>query len=252
MTKLWVLVAVYNERDNIEELINSFMLLRSQVGDDFQVKIVIVDDGSTDGTTNVIKSNNKISDIECLTLRENSGPGAAFAEGFSYITERISTDDLLVTMEGDNTNRIETLMRLIIRSKEGYDVVQASPYAYGGGFSGTPWWRLLVSYCANQLTMNLLRLHGLTVYSCFFRLYSGRCILKLKSIYGSKIIELTGFEWAVEMLYKLSLIGVRISEVETKIDWNLRKGSSKMRTIKTIKGYIRVFCLAGHWKREKV
>ena len=245
---LHVLCAVYNESANIPKLLQNFRVLCKELEEEFTVKFILVDDGSTDGTYSSIEQHNRELTLNAIRLSHNGGPGVAFSRAFEALSKNLQSNDWVATMEGDNTSNTETLLRMIRRSKESYDVILASPYAYGGGFHGTPWWRLAVSFIANQLTTIVLNLFGLTVTSSFFRLHSAKCIMRLQSIYGNKIIESPGFEWAVEMLFKISLVSSRISEVEMQVDWNLREGASKMKTIRTSIGYFKVFFNSRRWR----
>src|SRR6185295_8533568 len=97
------------------------------------LSFVVVDDGSVDGTCERLNAAVAGLDLTVLRHEVNRGPGAAFASGFAYLAERIGPDDWVVTMEGDNTSRLELVRQMLTRSREGYEVILASPYMYGGG-----------------------------------------------------------------------------------------------------------------------
>jgi glycosyltransferase involved in cell wall biosynthesis len=245
---LYVVIAVCNEADNVPRLVSDLTRLRDGVRHEFDTRLVIVDDGSRDGTADLLKRESQNLNLEILHHDGNQGPGAAFGTAFEYLAQNLNPDDWVATMEGDNTSRIETLLQMSTRRREGYDVVFASPYSYGGGFAGAPWRRRVLSHLANQLTMIVLRISGFHVLSSFFRLHSAPTLLKLQKTFGPRIVETRGFEWALEMLYKMVLLSVRISEVETLVDWQKRAGVSKMKTAKTSIGYIKIFLAHSRWK----
>ena len=245
---LYVMASLFNEAENVPPLVSDLVRLQELVGNEFATRIVMVDDGSSDGTAGVLRKEMPGLELEILKHDRNQGPGAAFGTAFEHLAKKINQEDWIATMEGDNTSRIDTLLQMLTRRKEGYDVVLASPYAYGGGFVGTPWWRKATSHLANELTMSVLRLYGLRVLSSFFRLHSGRTLLTLQDRFGPRIVEMPGFEWALEMLYKMALLNVRMSEVETLVDWRKRAGASKMRMLRTIRGYARVLLTHARWK----
>jgi len=231
---------MYNEEQNVDKLLKALSHAQKTLNREFTVHVIFVDDGSTDNTVNRIRGKERNLKLVLLEHATNRGPGAAFGTAFDYLQGRLQADDWLVTMEGDNTSSLETLHHMLVRRKEGYDVILASPYLYGGGFSQVEIHRLFLSHIANGLVKILLGIRGIQTFSCFFRLYSGRVILRLQGAYGGRIIKSPGFECMVEMLAKLIKIKARISEVETKIDWNDRVGRTKMNVMKTIAGYFRL------------
>jgi len=240
---LYVIIPVYNEEKNIETLILSLSLVREKIGQKYKIVIIFVDDGSIDNTLENIKKYTSNFPLVVLSHSNNLGPGAAFGTAFEYLFDHLCSDDLVVTMEGDNTSSIKTLNHMLIRKKEGYDVVLASPYLYGGSFSQISKKRLVLSHIANGLVKIFLGVKGIQTFSCFFRVYSGSIIQRLQAKYGNRILETIGFESMVEMVAKLIKIGATISEVELKLNWELRKGKSKMKTSKTIIGYLRLFAI---------
>lgn len=240
---LYIIIPVFNEDDNICGLISSLSLIKKKTIQKYETNIVFVDDGSLDNTHQTIKDNNQNLEIVVLRHQKNLGPGAAFGTAFEYLSKRFNSDDLIATMEGDNTSSIETLLHMLIRKKEGYDVVLASPYLYGGTFSQVSKKRVILSHIANALVKIFLGIRGIQTFSSFFRLYSGHILQRLQYEYGNKIIESNGFECMIEMTAKLINIGATMSEVEFNLNWDIRRGESKMKTIKTIFGYIRLFAV---------
>lgn len=240
---LYLIIPVFNEEENIDGLIHSLSLVKAKASPKFEVITIFVDDGSVDNTQKYIQRCNKHLKFVILSHPKNLGPGAAFGTAFEYLFNRLRPDDLVITMEGDNTSSIETLKHMLIRKKEGYDVVLASPYLYGGSFSQVSKWRLILSHIANGLVKVFLGIRGIQTFSCFFRLHSGRILQRLQTEYGHRIIETRGFECMVEMIAKLINIGATISEVELNLNWEIRKGDSKMKTSKTIFGYLKLFAI---------
>jgi dolichol-phosphate mannosyltransferase len=238
---LFVIIPLYNEELNVGNLVNSLKCLVDNISSEFLVQIIIIDDGSVDNTVAAIKTHCESLQNVILEHPVNRGPGTAFSTGFKYLNGRIGADDLVLTMEGDNTSNIDTIQHLLVRRKEGYDVVLASPYLYSGGFSHVSFIRVILSHLANTLVKIFTGIRGIVTFSCFLRLYSGATIIKLQKIYGPKIIQSKGFESMVELLAKLVFIKSSISEVEMIVNWNERAGKSKMKLLKTIFGYLWLF-----------
>jgi dolichol-phosphate mannosyltransferase len=155
-----------------------------------------------------------------------------------------------MTLEGDNTSRLETGRRMLVRLTEGYDVVLASPYCYGGGFAKTSLLRLFLSHAANGMVKVALGVRGIQTMSSFFRLYRPGILMRLQAVYGPGILERAGFESMVEMIIKLILVKATISEVEMHLDSSQRIGASKMKILKTIRGYLSLWTVRPKWVRQ--
>lgn len=237
---LFVIIPLFNEEGNILELTKDMKNLERDVSSEFNLNIIFVDDGSYDNTSKEVLSNMNGFDFKLLKHKYNMGPGVAFATAFESLALVIEKEDWVVTMEGDNTSRMDTLLHMLIRMKEGYDVVLASPYLYNGGIAEASFGRIMISHVANALVKILMGLRGIQTFSSFFRLYNGDIILKLQRLYGDKIIRSNGFECMIELLVKLVRLKATISEVEMRLDWSKRVGKSKMKIVKTIIGYLKL------------
>ncbi len=250
MSVLHLLIPVYNEEGNVEKLIQNIESLAEDLRSDFELRVVFVDDGSDDGTAGKIESSESTVPVTVLPHRANKGPGAAFATGFEVLRSDLSPGDWVVTMEGDNTSRLDTLKQMLVRRLEGYEVVLASPYAYGGGFNETSRFRVLLSHIANGLSKVFLGIRGILCFSSFFRLYNYDVLQRLYKHYGSGIIEVSGFGCMLELLCKLIYVNATMSEVAMTLDTSERAGASKMRILQTVQNYFTVFSLARKWKRQ--
>jgi len=246
--RLFFIIPVLNESPNIPRLMSNLEELRASLDGQFECRIIFVDDGSTDDTSARIMQHSGSLSVEVLTHQSNCGPGAAFGTGFEHLHSVLGQTDWAVTLEGDNTSRIQTLHQMLVRRLEGFDVVLASPYMYGGGIIQTSLFRIFLSHMANTLIKELLGIRGILTMSSFYRLYSAPVVMRLQQRYGLRIVEASGFECMVELLAKLIRVEATISEVAMPLDGSQRLGKSKMRILRTICGYFRLFTLAGSWK----
>jgi len=245
---LYMIIPLFNEEPNVGALLESLKSLVRDISSEVTVFVLFVDDGSSDNTVSLLEKQGQAVPHTILKHSRNRGPGYAFGTAFEYLSDKLNPDDRVLTMEGDNTSEIKTIEHMLVRRKEGYDVVMASPYLYSGGFSHVTLFRLVISHIANGLVRIILGIRGLVTFSCFLRLYTGEIIIKLQKRYGPRIIRYAGFESMVELLAKLTLVKARISEVETKVDWGKRKGKRKMKIIKTSFGYLKLFV---NWPKLK-
>ncbi len=248
LPKLYMIIPLFNEGPNVGTLVESIKKLVQNISSEFSVTVLFVDDGSSDNTVSLLKKQGQIISHTILKYSKNRGPGYAFGTAFEYLSDKLNTDDWVLTMEGDNTSEIKTIEHMLTRRKEGYDVVLASPYLFGGGFSHVTLFRMFISQIANGLVRIILGVRGLVTFSCFLRLYNTTAITQLQNMYGKRIIQFSGFESMVELLAKITLMKARISEVETRVDWGKRRGKSKMKIIKTSLGYFKLFF---HWPKIK-
>jgi dolichol-phosphate mannosyltransferase len=245
---MYVVVPLLNEVENIPTLIRGWEALQHRVPH-YTISVILVDDGSTDGTGSVALEHGKEIDLVVLTHETNKGPGYAFGTAFEYLVNRVQSEDVVLTMEGDNTSRVELIPTMLERmEREKYDVVLASPYTYGGDIQNTKLIRVLLSHFANAFVKVVLDIRGIHTVSSFFRLYTGDIIQRLQRRYGSRILERSGFESMVELLKKLIILGSSISEVPMKLDTLKRAGSSRMRALRTILGYLSLSFDVKKWK----
>ena len=247
LPQLYFIIPVFNEEANVPKLLQNLAALGRELQSEFTCKIYFIDDGSIDQTAAAILRNRDQLPVEVLLHKSNQGPGTAFATGFRHIVPQLRLLDWVVTLEGDNTSRLETLRQMLLRRLEGFEVVLASPYAYGGGITQTSLIRIFLSHVANTLVKELLGIRGILTMSSFFRLYSAKVLMRLEKRYGARLIESPGFECMVELLAKLIKVEATISEVAMALDGSQREGKSKMKVFLTITGYLRLFRKRKKW-----
>ena len=241
--KVIFIIPAYNEAENLPLLLKN---IRSGMeGKDYPYTIIIVDDGSTDGTDMVLKEFSASLPLKVIRHNGNLGVGEVFRRGFKEALSIASPDDILITKEADNTSDINILPQIIKKVGEGYDVVLASCYASQGKIVGTSLFRKVLSGGANMLLKIFFPIDGINTYSSFYRGYKARIISKATSHYGPRLIEENGFACMVELLIKLSRLKAKITEVPLVLYFKARRGKSKMKIFSTIKGYFRVI------KRER-
>jgi len=245
--RVFIVVPVFNEAPNIPTLFAGFRELEAQLKPRLAVQYILVDDGSSDDTVAVTRREAAGLELTVLEHGVNRGPGAAFATAFGHLAQKIQDADWVITMEGDNTSRHSLIRQMFTRAAEGFDVVLASPYMYGGGITQTSFLRKLLSSGANLVVKDLLDIQGILTVSSFFRLYRGGALLRMQRAFGPGIVERAGFESMVEMVMKMAMMRLAISEVAMTLDSSLRKGKSKMKIVRTIFGYLSLWRCKQSW-----
>ena len=248
MATLHVVMPALNEAPNIERVFEDLAAARRRHADRLDVRVVLVDDGSSDSTEGRAHEAARERELELTVLRHGvpQGPGRAFATAFRSLA--LGDGDYVLTLEADNTSRLELVDQMLQRSAEGYDAVFASPYAYGGEIVSTNLVRIGLSHVANGFVKEFLGIRGLLTVSSFYRLYRGAAIRRLQSHYGPGIVESAGFESMVELVLKMSYLRMTISEVPMVLDAGRRVGKSKMKLMRTGLGYLTLFKRKAAWR----
>jgi len=208
----------------------------------FEYNIFIVDDGSNPKLATLIAADLQCNNrIKIFEHESNQGPGRAFQTAFKALPNILSSQDIIVTLEGDGTSTVDSLPTLFAEiSKESNkaDLVLASPYLRGGGLINSPLWRKVLSFIGNKIFRIALGLKDIKTLSSFYRAFSGDAINKLRTAYGLEILNTNGFVCMLELVWKSRQIGLVIREVPFILDGSLRQGPSKMKVTKTILEYI--------------
>lgn len=112
-----VVIPIYNEEENIKELYVKLTNVLPSITEKYE--IVVVDDGSTDNSFNILKGiNREDKKVKVIKFRRNFGQSAAISAGFNY-----AKGDVIITMDGDLQNDPADIPLLLEKIKEGYDVV---------------------------------------------------------------------------------------------------------------------------------
>src|SRR5437899_3900209 len=143
MTTRLVLLA-YNEEAGLAANLKAISRLALP-----EVEVIVVDDGSTDGTQAILRQAKEWMRLEVLTHVTNRGVAAAFDTGLRHAAAVSAPEDFVITMEGDGTSDLAALRPMIALLAAGHDVVIASRYVENGAYEGFPLSRHFFSVSAN-------------------------------------------------------------------------------------------------------
>lgn len=235
-----IVVLAYNEAAMLPKLLER--LNGVLVGQKESFRLLVVDDGSKDGTGDTAQALSAKYPVVVLRHAVNQGVAKAFDTGLRKAAAEAEGDDVIVTMEGDGTNDPETLPPMLEKFKEGFDVVCASRYAKGGGYRGFPLKRYLLSIGANTAARIFFRIPEVRDYTLFFKGYRASLLKRAISAYGECFVEGRGFASNAEILVKTCRGGsVRCAEVPTVYRYDLKAGKSTMKIGKNLVEYLRLF-----------
>ena len=213
--KSLVIIPTFNEIENIQRMLDTVMSLEPEFN------VLIVDDGSPDGTAKVVKENQKKHDrIHLLERSGKLGLGTAYIAGFHWALER--GYDLIYEMDCDFSHNPNDLVRLREACMNGAGVAVGSRYTRGGKVSNWPVGRILMSYFASVYVNTILWL-GVRDSTAGFKCYRREVLERI----DLSRIQFIGYAFQIEMKYNARQLGFSIEEVPiTFIDREL--GTSKM------------------------
>ena len=202
--KYSVLIPTYNERENLPIIV--WLLVKYFTEEDIEYEIIVIDDGSPDGTLEVGKQLEKIYGSDKIVLRPRAkklGLGTAYIHGVKH-----ATGNYIIIMDADLSHHPKFIPEFIKKQKEGdYDLVSGTRYAGGGGVNGWDLKRKTISRGANFVTQVLLR-PGASDLTGSFRLYKKTVLEKLVAATVSK-----GYVFQMEMIVRARQQGFTIGEV---------------------------------------
>lgn len=235
---IYLLIPAHNEAENLPRLFETWRKVSADLKQ--PLRFMIIDDASSDDTASLSRAAG--SDVEVHSLNPNQGPGGAFIFGFNLLLPRLNGDDLVFTVEADNTSDAGIAKEMIEAYNDGTDLVLAACYADGGAVLGTTPVRVFLSSSANLLLMTAFRFPNVTTFTSFYRLWRPAL---LKCLAGEKgiVIRLHGFVCMAELLLLSFLSGARVREVPMVLEGFQRQGQSNMKIMKTIFEYFRFFVL---------
>ncbi len=212
-----VIIPTYNEIQNIEAIIRKVMLLQGNF------HVLIVDDGSPDGTGTKVKELQK-EFPERLHLLERSGKqglGTAYIAGFNWALKRNYA--FIFEMDADFSHNPDDLIRLYNAcAKDGYDLAIGSRYISGVNVINWPIGRVIMSYYASAYVRFITGMKIMDT-TAGFKCYRRKV---LETINFDKI-RFKGYAFQIEMKFTASKYGFKITEVPI-IFTDRSKGASKM------------------------
>jgi len=231
--KCIVMLPCHNEERNLERLIPS---IHKALHARMSYQIIAVNDGSTDGTGGILYKLSEKYPIIVTKHKCNSGLASALRTGLNLAVEHASDEDLIVTMDADNTHDPEYIPQLAEEAKRS-EVVISSRYAKGGKQLHVPSYRVILSRVLNLFVRILARMPVKDATSGY-RCYKASALKKTMQIFGEKFIESGGFEVSCEILLKTYWCSGAVSEVPNTLDYSKKIGRSKIKIMPTIFSYI--------------
>lgn len=229
-----VVLPAYNEEDALPPLLHR--LHSVSVGHfGSTLSVIVVDDGSTDRTAERAKAGAPPGlDLRLVSHAENRGLNEAVRSGLLAALEQADDDDIVVTMDADDTHAPGLISRMTMLIEEGNDVVVASRFAPGGRVLGVPLSRRILSRGASLLFRFVYPVRGVRDYTCGYRAYRAALLKEAFTRWGRQFVSEPGFSCMVDILLKLSRLQAVITEVPLVLRYGRKPGKSKMNVRRTV------------------
>ena len=229
-----VVLPAYNEAESLRELLPqlSESLRREKV----DYIVYVVDDGSTDKTDKVVERySRKDKSVRLIKHQKNQGLAEAINSGFKKAIKNSHANDILVTMDADNTHLPGLIMRMVRLIFEGHDIVISSRFVSSSRVRGVPTNRRLLSRIGSIIFRLLFPIQGVKDYTSGYRSYRVGLVKQAVNFYGNEFLSEKGFTCMVDILLKLRRFDPLCTEVPMILRYDQKIGKSKMDVPLTIK-----------------
>jgi dolichol-phosphate mannosyltransferase len=231
----YIMLPAYNEEADIQTLLERIRAALVDLQINYQ--ILVVNDGSRDRTLEILHELEADLPLEILDHGENKGLGQAMLTGLKRAAWLVKDEDVVITMDADNTHDPHLIGLMRDRITQGADVVIASRYEQGGQEIGLSRLRSILSRGASILLKTFFPIRGVKDFTCGYRAYRGAVLKRVFGIYGDQLIEERGFTCMAEILIKMGVVAARVAEVPLVLRYDLKSGPSKMKVMRTILRY---------------
>lgn len=217
MDRRIVIIPTYNEKENIEAIVRKVFSLP------VEFHILVIDDGSPDGTAGIVKDLQAefLGQLHLLERSGKQGLGTAYLAGFRWSLDK--GYDFVFEMDADFSHNPDDLLRLYSACAEhGADVAVGSRYCNGVSVVDWPIGRIIMSYYASAYVRGVLnmKVYDTTAgFVCYSR--------KVLETIDLDAIQMKGYGFQIEMKYTAHRLGFKIKEVPI-IFTNRQLGTSKM------------------------
>ncbi len=225
-----VVLPTYNESENIDPVVRRIRVAVPGA------TVLVVDDGSPDGTADIAERLGKeLGNVEVMRRQQKSGLGSAYRAGFRWGLAR--GFDACVEMDADLSHEPEALPGLIEALSGGCELVIGSRYVPGGSIPNWVWHRRMLSRGGSIYSSTILGL-GVADATAGFRAYAASLLRRI----DLERIRADGYGFQIEMTYESKRAGAAIREVPIRFA-DRERGESKM----SVRIVVEAFGLVTWW-----
>jgi len=218
--KACIILPTYNEAENIGRLLTTLLNDFKEIDD--EMHILVCDDNSPDGTSDIVRQFIEKHPNVHLSVGEKKGLGVAYIRGFKFVLKNLESD-VLFQMDADFSHEPREIPNFLAQIHKGYDVVIGSRYVPGGGLDGIMIHRKLISRGGNFFARHVAGLHNIRDCTSGFRAIR---VSILRQIDFSRLYT-KGYAFLLTLLFELSLNKAKIIEIPIRFP-DRRHGQTKL------------------------
>jgi dolichol-phosphate mannosyltransferase len=247
---IYYIVPVFNASEVIGQTITNLIGVSVRQKEPFL--IIAIDDGSTDGSADVIAAHPAAKNIRLIRFQEHRGLGKVIQAGFTAACAQAGENDPIVFINPDGSNDPQAIPAMLEKFKAGADVISASRYAEGGSAVGFTRPQELVRKLANFLLRAGFPLPHTTDYTCYLKMYRSGVVKQALGFLKNEIVISRGFSANAEFFIKMCLFTDRFVQVPS-ICTHIEKGpENKFDTKNEAMEFIYMFILVRHAIKDYV
>ena len=216
-----LLIPCFNEEENIEHILEHLLHVKQNLQDrnELNLEILIINDGSTDKTMQILEKNNQDSFFNIINFKKNKGYGFTLRKGFNYAREM--NFSWIISFDMDGQHEPKCLYNFIdqILEKPTEQIISGSRYRNSNNFWQNPWKdRFLV----NAIITGILNTIGFSITDAFCGLKAYEC-----DAINDLDLEISGYEIPIEIWIKSLKKGYKIVEKGVPVIYKDREGILK-------------------------
>lgn len=201
-------------------------------------RILVVDDGSTDGTSAIAEGMAGRLPVRVISHPLNRGYGRALRTG---LAEAVRSGGTLVTLDADESHDPRLIPVLLEQIEAGYDVVIASRFRSGGAEIGVPWRRRLLSRSASLVCRSTVSMGNVRDYTSGFRAYRASLVERMIRVRGEAgFLRSASFAAGLELLLNAASLGARVAEIPLVLRYDQKQSTSKLRLTRDLPAYLTI------------
>lgn len=227
-----IVLPAYNEANALPSLLPQIQETMDQA--ELPYRVIVVDDGSSDGTVEVVQHAAENMPVELVKHVVNQGLGAALRSGLEEALAGCQPQDCVVTMDADDTHPPSMIPNMLDKLDQGNNVVIASLFHDEAALVGLPWYRKILSQGAYRIFCVVFPIAGVRCYTSGYRAMDAKILQRAADHYGSQFVSERGFTCTADLLLKLRQFQLRAVEVPLALRYDRRAGESKMPVVRTI------------------
>ena len=225
---IYILLPSYNEEKNLLKIFRKIENIKYS-----KITVVVVDDCSKDNTYRLVKKKYKFK-LKYVRHKKNKGLSLTLETGFREINKIATKNDLVVTMDSDNTHPVETITKMQKKIMQGYELAIASRFVKNSKVNGLSSLRKFMSNGAKYLFKLFYPYKNLNDYTCNYRMYKHSLIKKI--IKNKSFFKNEDFNIAAKIILFLleKTDDLKLVEIPFVLNYQYKIGQSKMRLFRTI------------------